>query len=466
MTEIESSSKSKSVHVFALIFTLILLASFLTYLIPAGEFQRTIDSTTGQALVVPESYTIIESSPVAPWLIPIKFFNTLTTTRVAELIFFIFIIGGSFEIVIQSGCIAFLCRRMLVIFGNRSILIIPVFIMFFSILGFAMGLTTVSIVFVPLGIAIAHSLDFDTITGTAMVMLGANVGFAAGIYNPFTVGIAHTIAEIPMFTGAWIRWLLLVFLVVATSLYIIHMTKKSSPNNDIDKIEKEELWKDAIDLTDRDTVDFRQLLVLASFVFTLCIITLGVSNFKWRISEIAVSFLILGIVAGLLSGFGINRTCDIFISGSKKMIKGALVIGLASTMHTVLVQGRVLDTIAYTLIDSVNRLPAWGQLLGMFYSNAIMNLVITSGSTQAALVIPIMVPMADALDLSRQSVVLAYQLGDGLVNLVSPISTTLTGCLAVSGIKYDKWLKFYLPLIIIYMLIGTGFTIFASFIGY
>ena len=148
------------------------------------------------------------------------------------------------------------------------------------------------------------------------------------------------------------------------------------------------------------------------------------------------------------------------------MVAGGLTIGMAAALRLVLVQGGILDSVIYSLLLLVERLPAWANLLGMFYANALLDLLITSGSGHAAVAMPLMVPLADALDLSRQSAVLAFQLGDGLVNLVSPISNTLVGCLALAEMSYSKWLRYFLPLVGIYLAIGTGFMLLAGAVRY
>lgn len=458
-------SDIKPPHVFVLLFTLVFFASILTYIVPAGEFIRVEDAVTGQNVVVPRSYHLTKSSFVAPWLIPIKFFETLTNTKISKLIFFIFFIGGSFEVIMQSGCITAICKKIITVLENRRILIVPIFIILFSIFGFSMGLSTASIIFVPIGIALARALGFDDLTGASMIMLGTNAGFAAGIYNPFSVGIAQSLAEVPMFSGAWLRWLLLVVLLTCTSLYIVRYAKTTKKTINLETTEQKVLWE--IDQeVNSDLNEKKQILILCIFAINLCTITFGVSNLGWRIQEIAVSFFIFGIIAGLLAGFGINKICEIYLTGCRKMMKGAFIIGIAATMRTVLFEGGILDSVAYNLIGFVNEFPSWGQLLGMFYANAAIDPIITSGSAHASVVMPIMVPMADAMQLSRQAAVFAFQLGDGLVNLISPISTTLTTCLALSGISYGKWLRFFLPLVGIYMIVGTIFIIFASLISY
>lgn len=453
--------KKKTLHVFLLLIILILISSLLTYIIPAGEFERVKDTVTGQTVVLEGSYKVISNSPVSIVKLPIKFFESLIKESTAQLIFFIFLIGGSFEIIMKTGSMHSFFSGLLNKFEHKKRWIIPIFVSLFSILGFTMGLTTASIIFVPIGILAAKELGFGSMTGTAMVALGVNAGFAAGIYNPFSVGIAQSIAELPLFSGAWIRWMLLVPLLIATSMYIVYYAKKYDT---IDKsLEKEEyIYKKE----EKNELNIRQLLVLIIFILTFVIITYGISIWSWKIGSIATLFLVSGIICGIAYGFNVNQICDYFVLGCQKMVKGVIVIGLAATIRTVLTDGNILDSIANILIGTASKYPDWTALLGMFYGNAALNLLITSGSAKAAIAIPIMLPIADYLDLSRQATVFAFQLGDGLPNLLSPLSTTLTGILAVSEIPYQKWAKFFAPLVGIYIAIGTVFIIFAYMVGY
>ena len=172
------------------------------------------------------------------------------------------------------------------------------------------------------------------------------------------------------------------------------------------------------------------------------------------------------MLCGVAAGFGGSRICASLVAGCRKMVPGALTIGMAAALRLALVRGGILDSVVYGLLQLVEGLPAWGQLLGMFYANALLDLLITSGSGHGAVAMPLMVPLADALSLSRQSAVLAFQLGDGLVNLVSPISNTLVSCLALSGVSYPRWLRYFLPLVGLYLAIGTAFLLLAGAVGY
>lgn len=458
MANKENNKKIKLPHIFVLLLLLIMVSSFMTYVIPSGGFERIKNPYTGTTTVLANSYKVIESSPVPIWKIPIKFFEALTSQSTSQLIFFIVLIGGSFEIIMKTGSITSFFEALLIKFKNQKSLVIPVFVTLFSVFGFTMGLTTASIIFVPIGILAANLLGFGKITGTAMVVLGVNAGFAAGIYNPFTVGIAQTIAEVPLYSGAWMRWILLICLLICTTIYIIYYGRKYDSCN-IQTIGKEKCieYKGFL---------LREKLVLVVFFLGFIIVTYGIQVFKWKVKEISAFFLVNSIFCGFIYGFKSKDICDIFTTGCKKMVNGALIIGLAGTMRLILSEGKILDTIAFYLIGISNSLPNWAELMGMFYANAALNLLITSGSTKAAIVMPIMVPMADYLGLTRQSAVFAFQLGDGLLNLCSPLSTTLTGIMAVSQISYDKWIKFFFPLVGIYIVIGTILILLCRILGY
>lgn len=440
-------------HVFLILTALLLLATALTRVIPAGRFERIFHESAGQTVVVPGSFAWTAPSPVALWQLPGLLFEALTTGSAPQLIFFVLLLGGAFEIILESGALAALCAWVIRRFRRRRTWLVPAFVAVFSVFGFTMGLTTASIVFLPLGMAAAKSLGYYEKTGMAMVMLGTNAGFAAGIYNPFSVGVAQTLAELPMYSGAWLRWLLLAVLVPVTAAYILRRAGEPAlPAAEEDPPEQ--------------PLTPRQGAVLILLLGALALVVWGVGRRGWRVPEIAAVFLVLGVACGGAAGFSPNRICALETAGCKKMISGALTIGLAAALRLVLTRGGILDSVVYGLLRAVERLPAWSQLLGMFYANALLDLLITSGSGHAAVAMPLMVPLADVLGLSRQSAVLAFQLGDGLVNLVSPISNTLVSCLALSGISYQKWLRYLLPLVGMYLVIGTGFMLLAGAVGY
>ena len=316
-------------HVFVILSLLLLAASALTWVVPAGHFARVFDPAAGQTLVVPGSYAPAAPSPVALWQLPLLLFDALTTGSAPRLIFFVLLLGGSFEIILESGAVTGLCT-----------------------------------------------------------------------------------------------------------------------------------W------TEAPALSRRQMAVLALFFGTLAVVAWGVGARGWSVPELAAVFLVLGLACGAAAGFGANQICLLLTAGCKKMVGGALTIGLAAALRLVLERGGILDSIVLGLLRLVEGLPGWSQLLGMFYANVLLDLLITSGSGHAAVAMPLMVPLADGLALSRRSAVLAFQLWDGLANLVSPISNTLVSCLALSGVSYPGWLRYFLPLVGVYLAVGTGFMVLAGWVGY
>lgn len=452
----------KSPHVFIILVVLVLFASLLTYLIPAGKYEYKENPQTKQTVVVADSYQRINQNPIPIWKIPEAMITAVTTGSIPVLLFFILVVGGSFGIIMDSGAIQMACQWIVKSLKSHRKWVIPIFVCFFSIFGFTMGLATASIIFVPMGILVSKALGFDTKTGMAMIMLGTNAGFAAGIFNPFSVGIAQDIAELPIFSGAWLRWVILIVLLLATSIYILRKAESNSQSEQ----ETLDLWDEIFIEKNKNGSYTNRFAVLGLLCLTMILLGVGVANWGWEIQQLTIVFLLWGVLSGIVAGYSPNQICRLFVEGSKKIITGVYVIGLAATMRYILDQGMIIDSITHGFVCSLKGLSPVLQLSGMFLANAAIDPFITSGSAHASVMMPLMVPLADGLHLSRQASVLAFQLGDGLVNLVSPISTTLTSCLALTGLSYEKWLKYYLPLVGWYLLIGEGFIILAGFIGY
>ena len=449
---IETSKKKKGIqmpHTYIILFLIVLVVCLLTYVIPAGQFERQEDAS-GRMLIVPGTYTQVESSPVSPLEIPMAFVRTLGSSSVNEIIFFIFIIGGAFELIMQTGMITAFCAKLGKMFAGKEKLLIPIFITVFAVGGFTMGMSVEVLVFVPIGIAVAKAVGYDTITGTAMIAMGSIVGFTAGIYNPFNVGVAQSIAGVtPMFSGAWYRWIILVAFIVVTSLYIIHYAEKVKKNPS----------KNLMGNEDSNLEDVAVVIALAVLIY-------GVAYLGWFITEMATLFLVLGVVCGILAGFSGNKICDLYVQGMANITFGALIVGVAGTINTVMVDGMIIDTIINALANAIVALPSSVKIIGMFLVQTIINLPINSGTGQAAATMPIMAPVGDLVGLTRQSTVLAFQLGDGLTNAIFPTSSTMLGFLAASKIPYSVWLKYVIKLVILLSLVSMAFLTLAVVIGY
>lgn len=462
--EEKQKKKWKTPHTFVILVAIIIIAAIATYLIPAGEFTRFKDAATGKTLVEAGSYHRIASSPLNPLLIPSAIYTGIVKS--ASTITFMLIIGGAFEVITSTGALTALCKKLSKTFSKHKYAVIPVFLTLFSIFGFTMGMSSEVMIFVPIGITLALFLGLDKVTGTAMIALGAAVGFTAGILNPFNVGVAQDIAELPLFSGMAYRIVILVILLAATSAYIIIYAKKVAANPEKSVIygiqeDTEYTFEDV-----SDSISKSQIAVLVIMAAGFGILIYGLSKKGWYFEEMSGLFIFMGIACGLVSGYGPSRIAKEFGNGAKGIVVGCLIIGIARTVEVILSDAKILDTIVYGIVNIVNVMPGSIKAVGMFICQSLINCVIVSGTGQAAVTMPLMVPVSDLVGISRQTAVLAFQLGDGFSNSVLPMSSSLMGYLAVSKIPYSKWLKFMMPLFLIWTALGCLFMLGALIIGY
>lgn len=462
--EEKQKKKWKTPHTFVILVAIIIIAAIATYLIPAGEFTRFKDAATGKTLVEAGSYHRIASNPLNPLLIPSAIYTGIVKS--ASTITFMLIIGGAFEVITSTGALTALCKKLSKTFSKHKYAVIPVFLTLFSIFGFTMGMSSEVMIFVPIGITLALFLGLDKVTGTAMIALGAAVGFTAGILNPFNVGVAQDIAELPLFSGMAYRIVILVILLAATSAYIIIYAKKVAANPEKSVIygiqeNTEYTFEDV-----SDSISKSQIAVLVIMAAGFGILIYGLSKKGWYFEEMSGLFIFMGIACGLVSGYGPSRIAKEFGNGAKGIVVGCLIIGIARTVEVILSDAKILDTIVYGIVNIVNVMPGSIKAVGMFICQSLINCVIVSGTGQAAVTMPLMVPVSDLVGISRQTAVLAFQLGDGFSNSVLPMSSSLMGYLAVSKIPYSKWLKFMMPLFLIWTALGCLFMLGALIIGY
>ncbi|MDU4959532.1 MAG: Na+/H+ antiporter NhaC family protein [Sporomusaceae bacterium] len=453
-------------HTYVLLVLLVFMAAALTYLIPAGEFDRAKDVASGKTLIVPGSYHLVESKPLSLLQIPVVIFKGMVDA--SDIIFFIFIVAGAFEIINQTSMINAFTGRLAKGLRGRESWVVPIFVTIFSVGGFTMGMSSEVLVFVPIGIVMARSLGYDVVTGTAMVVLGACVGYTAGLINPFSVGIAQAIAQLPLFSGLWLRAIILVVLIVVTSLYILryaNSVKADSAKSVVADVEDlvTEFKQDHAAIPDLKPYHY---YVLAVVVAGFAVLVWGVSVKKWWISEMAAAFLTMGVLSGFAAGYSSSKIANFFVAGAKSVTFGALIIGLARAIFVVMQDARIIDSIVNGLAIWVGALPPVLQIMGMYVAQIIVSLIIGSSTGQAVVTMPITIPLSDLLGISRQTAVLIFQFPDGFTNSILPTSSATMGALSVAKIPFERWFKFMLPLELIWLLLGALFVIFAFMIGY
>jgi len=463
--EKSEQKKSKIPHPYVLLFSLIIIMAILTYVIPAGQYQK-IEAPDGRMIVDPDSFTLVEKNPANLFDILKAFPRGLGDAQ--SIVFFIFIIGGAFNIVNHTGAIVSGIGKITLSLKGKEHLMIPIIVFVFSVGGATIGMNEELIIFVPIGIALSRALGYDAIVGTSIVLMGAVAGFTSGFMNPFTVGVAQGIAELPLFSGIELRLVIWFTTITLVALYIMRYAKKVKADpkySYVYALEQEE--KDSIlDLSNIEPLNTKQKIVLTVFALGMIIMVFGVFKFGWYIVEIAAIFFAIGIASGILYGMKLNDLAECFIEGVKDIALGALIVGLARGILVIMQDAMILDSIVHGMASVISKFPKSVCAIGMLVVQTFLNFIIPSGSGLAATTMPIMSPLADVLGMTRQTAVLAFQFGDGITNYIVPTSGVLMANLAIAKIPYDKWVKFIWPLIALWTLLAAIFLVYASMINY
>ena len=425
-------------HTFTIVFALIVLAAVMTWFIPAGEFLR--ETVGGREVVVNGSFHYVDRAPQT-WQIFSAFFNGFVDK--ADIIIFILMVGGAFWILnnshaIDVGVMSFLRRirrlsryKLIQKLGVENIIITLVMILF-SLFGAIFGMSEETIAFVVVFIPLAIQMGYDSLVGVCMCYVAAHVGFAGAMLNPFTIGIAQGIADLPLFSGLEYRvfcWVVLTVVGIAFVLWYAHRVKAKPERSPVYKLD--DYWRQRVESSAQSTLTVRQGIILVILLLTIVALVVGVLEFGWYIAEISALFLAMGILCGIVDKQGADDIAKLFLAGCKDILSAALVVGLASGIIFILKDGHIIDTILYGLTRSLSQLGEVASLGVMYLFQTLLNVVMPSGSAKAALTMPIMAQFADLMDVSRQTTVLAFQFGDGFTNMLTPTS----GVLAQVGLE-------------------------------
>ncbi len=510
-------------HTYVIIFFLIVVAAVATWIVPGREDNREtkIVNNVERTVIDKESFHYIENQPQT-WEVFAAMFEGFE--RQSGIIVFILMIGGAFWIVnssksIDIGIYSFLKtteklekNKYLKTIGVNNIIVTLIMLMF-SIFGAVFGMSEETIAFIVILVPLAISMGYDSIVGVSMVFVAAGLGFAGAVLNPFTIGIAQGIADLPLFSGFGYRlfsWFVINLVGITWVLRYAAKIKKHPEKSLVYK--DDEYWrnKSDVDVDDQETKTPKSawvVFVLLSIVlgmfswiypqttmsignaeevlpmvpvasglfiilgllslrkgmhffilnlllFTIVFLIVGVMGYSWYIMEIASLFFALGILSGIAANYGANRITKEFIEGAKDIMSAALVVGLAGGILVVLENGKIIDTILNSVADSMSGLGKLGTVSVMYVIQNFINVIIPSGSAKAALTMPVMAPFSDLVNLSRQATVMAFQFGDGFTNMITPTSGVLIGVLGVAKIPYDKWVKWITPFIIVLIILG------------
>lgn len=460
--------KLKAPNTLILVFLVLCFFAVLTWLIPGGAYERI--EVNGREVVDPDSFTFIEAEPagiIDLVLAPIRGFND---PYGMSIIVFVFIVAGAFSVIQQTGAIDVIIRRAARFFAQNPVwrpVFIPFFMICFSIMGATFGMSEETIVFVPLFVTLAIALGYDSITGLAIPFVGAGLGFAGAMINPFTVGIAQGLAEIPVFSGMELRIILWICMTTAGVILVyryaaqIHSNPQKSPVYHIDKLRRADNYDESL-----PPLLLRHIFVLVMFLFTLIALIYGAIYEGWYILEFSGLFLALAIGSAIVGRLTGDETATSFLNGMKDVIGAAVIIALSRAILIMITDANIVDTILYGLSTSLQGLNSYVSASLMLVVQTLINVVVPSGSGQAALTIPIMAPLGDLIDLSRQNIVLIFQLGDGITNLIIPTSGVVMGVLGMAKIPWEIWAKWLFTRMLWLYLVAFIFVIIGVAIGY
>ena len=426
--------KLKVPNTYVIIAVIIALCAVLTWFVPGGQYVKADDGTL--------SYESVDAVPQT-WQVLSAVYHGFV--KQAGIIVFILVVGGAFWLLNATGAVEAGIQRFIVRIGKRDILVLVALTVLFSLAGAVFGMSEETIPFVGIVVPLVVSMGYDAFMGMLVVYVASNVGFSSAFLNPFTVGIAQGMADLPLFSGMGYRifcWAFLTILMVVFVWFYAKRTRKeptvilSASEESVTPLTKRQSW------------------ILVVLLLTVIALIVGVTCWDWYMPEITGLFLGMGIVCGIIAGFSANMIADELIAGARDILSAALVVGFASGIIVILQDGKVVDSILHGMQEGLDGSSPAASLSAMYGIQALINFVIPSATAKAAITIPIMAPFADMVGVSRQAMVLAFQFGDGFTNMVTPTSGVLVAALAMARIPYAKWVKWVWKGVLVLLVLG------------
>ena len=431
-------------HPIVLLGGAVAVAAVLTWILPAGQYDRRDDATTGRRVVVAGTYHRTGAAPVGPFAAAVAIPRGFIAA--AEVIGVVLLVGGAWVVVDRLGTLPAVVAALVGRFSGQGLWVIPLVSLFFGTMGALENMEEEIIPLVPVLMKLGNGIGVDGVTVVAMSLGAAMVGSAFGPTNPFQAGIAVKLAQLPPLGRGGLR---LAMLVVGLGLWIgltmWHAARtRAAANRDVRDVHDVPLGPDATagERQIAPAFDARHALILAIVLAPMAAYVYGALRLDWGLNELSGGFLVGGIVAGLVGRMGMTRTVMVYLEGMQSVLPAALMVGVARSISLVLEDGRVVDTILNSLVTPLAHLPAVSAALLMIPFHALVHVAVPSVSGQAVLTMPLFVPVADLLGFSREVAVLAYQTGAGLMELVSPTNGALMAVLLAAGVPLHRWLRF------------------------
>lgn len=464
--KIKKKKELKALNPMLFLVAIMLIVTVASYIVPVGSYERIV--VEGQEMVDPESYHSVEKSPITPFNLLISV--TLGMQRGSAIIFFLLIIGAMFAILEGTGAINAGMTNVVRAMKGKEFLMIPVCMIVFGMGSAFCANFEEFLAFVPLVLACCLTMGFDSLTAVGIIFCAAASGYGGAITNAFTTGIAQSIAGLPMFSGMGLRIAVFVTLLSVSIIYVtwhalrVKKNPQLSSTYDVDRLTAKNV---ALNVTESVPLTTRQKIVLVVFIGGIAFTVYGIIKKGYYIDELAGIFLAIGIIGGLIGGLRPGEICEHFEKGCVNMLFPCIMVGLANSVIILLEQSNMMDAIIHLLSSALNGLSPMLTAFGMFVVTDLFNVLIPSGSGKAAIVMPIMVPLADMMDITRQTSVLAFQLGDAFTNVMAPTGGEILAALAMcGGVSFKKWMKYLLPLFICWWVVAFIFLAIAVYTGY
>ncbi len=429
--------KLKVPNTYVIIAVIIALCAVLTWFVPGGQYVKAEDGTL--------SYEAVDSVPQT-WQVLSAVYHGFV--KQAGIIVFILVVGGAFWLLNATGAVEVGIQRFIARIGKRDILVLVALTVLFSLAGAVFGMSEETIPFVGIVVPLVVSMGYDAFMGMLVVYVASNVGFSSAFLNPFTVGIAQGMADLPLFSGMGYRLFCWAFLTLLMVVFVWFYARRTKKDIVISSDAAGGAEKSATPLTKR------QAWILVVLLLTVVALIVGVTCWEWYMPEITGLFLGMGIVCGIIAGFSANKIADELIAGARDILSAALVVGFASGIIVILQDGKVVDSILHGMQEGLDGSSPVASLSAMYGIQALINFIIPSATAKAAITIPIMAPFADMVGVSRQAMVLAFQFGDGFTNMVTPTSGVLVAALAMARIPYAKWVKWVWKGVLVLLVLG------------
>jgi uncharacterized ion transporter superfamily protein YfcC len=428
-------------HPVVLLGGAVAVAAALTWVLPAGQYDRRDDPDTGRRIVVAGTYHPVERAPVGPFAAALAIPRGFIAA--AEVVAVILFVGGAWVVVDRLGTLPAVVAVLVRAFAGRGLWMIPIVSLFFATMGALENMQEEIIPLVPVLLVLGTGLGIDAVAVVAMSAGAAMVGSAFGPTNPFQAGIALKLAQLPPFSGGGLRLAMFVVGYVVWTGWTVRYARRTGSRG-----------SRGSNLSNLSNLSRKHAIILALVLAPMAAYVYGALSLGWGFNELSAAFLIGGLAAGLVGGFGIERTVIVYLDGMQSLLPAALMVGVARSISLVLEDGRVVDTILMACVAPLSRVPPFVASVLMIPFQALIHIAVPSVSGQAVLTMPLFVPMADVLGLSRQVPVLAYQTGAGLMELATPTNGALMAVLLAAGVPYQRWIRFAAGALVLLTLVG------------